>query len=82
MAKEKKESLETQELNMIIDDSMEEIITPISIPIETTEDMYNALDQLVSTSYTTATSDISNQFTSASSEVEASLNDLASSRWS
>ena len=35
MAKEKKESIETQELSDIIDDSMEEIITHIPTPIET-----------------------------------------------
>lgn len=35
MAKEKKEISETEEFNMIIDDSMEEIITPIPTPIET-----------------------------------------------
>lgn len=46
------------------------------------KDMYTALDTLASSSYTTATSDISQQFTTASTNVENSLNDLGTSRWS
>jgi len=46
------------------------------------KDMYNALDQLVGTSYSTAQSDIQSQFTQASGSVDQSLNDLGTSRWS
>lgn len=45
------------------------------------KDMYEALDKLASTSYTSAVESISNEFTTASSNVETSLNDLGSSRW-
>lgn len=45
------------------------------------KDMYTALDQLVGSSYSTAQSDIQQQFTQASGNVDKSLNDLGSSRW-
>lgn len=54
-------------------------IAEVTIAIK---DMYTALDQLVGTSYTTAETDISGQFDTASGNVEQSLNDLGSSRWS
>ena len=46
------------------------------------KDMYTALDTLAASSYTTATSDISQQFTTAGTNVDNSLNDLGTSRWS
>ena len=46
------------------------------------KDMHTALDTLAASSYTTATSDISQQFTTASTNVENSLSDLGTSRWS
>ena len=45
------------------------------------KDMNDALDVLANTSYTTASSDIQQEFSNAASSVEASLNDLGSSRW-
>lgn len=54
-------------------------IAEVTIAIK---DMYNALDQLVGSSYSSAQSDIQQQFTQASGAVDQSLNDLASSRWS
>ena len=54
-------------------------IAEVTIAIK---DMYSALDQLVGTSYTSAQSDIQNQFTQASTSVEQSLTDLGSTRWS
>lgn len=46
------------------------------------KDMYQALETLANSSYTTSSSDIKDQFTQASSNVESSLNDLGNSRWS
>lgn len=46
------------------------------------KDMFDALDNLAATSYTTATSDITQQFTQANTNVENSLNDLGNTRWS
>ena len=46
------------------------------------KDMHEALEKLANSSYTTASSDIKEQFTQASSNVESSLNDLGNSRWS
>ncbi len=54
-------------------------IAEVTIAIK---DMYTALDQLVGTSYSTAQSDIQSQFTQAGGNVDKSLNDLGSSRWS
>lgn len=54
-------------------------IAEVTIAIK---DMNDALDALAGTSYIGATNDIKEQFTQASSNVDASLNDLGSSRWS
>lgn len=54
-------------------------IAEVTIAIK---DMYNALDQLVGTSYGSAQTDIESQFNQAGSTVEQSLTDLSSSRWS
>ena len=54
-------------------------IAEVTIAIK---DMYSALDQLVGTSYASAQSDIQSQFDQAGGNVEQSLNDLGSSRWS
>ena len=56
-----------------------EAIAEVTVAVK---DMYNALDQLAGSSYTTAQSDIQNQFNEASSNVEQSLNDLGNTRWS
>ena len=45
------------------------------------KDMYDALDILANQSYVKASSDISQEFTTATTNVEQSLNDLGSSRW-
>ena len=45
------------------------------------KDLNDALAKLVGTNYTSAISDISTQFSTAKSNVEQSLNDLGSSRW-
>ena len=46
------------------------------------KDMYDALENLANSSYSTASADISQQFSQANTDVENSLNDLGSTRWS
>ena len=46
------------------------------------KDMNEALEKLANSSYTTASADIKEELTKASSNVETSLNDLGNSRWS
>ena len=45
------------------------------------KDMYDALEVLANQSYVNASSDISQEFSTASTNVEQSLNELGSSRW-
>lgn len=46
------------------------------------KDMYSALETLAGSSYTKASEDVSAQFQQSTNDIESSLNELGSSRWS